>query len=588
MLAVILALVSACGGGGDENAKPAAVAGPTVPQDRGEPIPANAPGVFTYIATSDANNRDPQAMSWSHDIRRANSLFDPLVRLDYADMSIHPATAERWDISGDGLTYTFHLRGDARWSNGDPVTAGDYLYAWRRALMPDSKPQYGNLFAAIHGASDFTAFRTAQLKSIAGQGASPANDAYAEAVREFNRTVSIKAPDDRTLVVTLDRPVPYFLDLVAFATFFPNHAKSIDAASRIDSDTGMFSVDESYWQDPERLVSNGPYLLKAFGFRQHTHMLPNPYFYDRDSVENAGLREQVIQDPNTALAKYDAGEADALLDVPSAGMIARTLATSGRSDVHRQREAGTYFYNYNCRPTLPNGGANPLADPRVRRALSLALDRGLIADSTGVSPPVALSYIPPDAMPAYEPPTQEAATLDVEAARRLLADAGYPQGKGFPNLKLAYATDLGHEGPANLMIQMWRQNLNLPISADPINPNDYGKMLREGKFDIARASWFGDYPDPTTWLDKMRTGDGNNDCGWSNPEYDALLARARGETDPAQRLTTLRQAEAIIQREQPMAVLFQYVGLYVFDEARVKGLALNAWKRVRLENVKVK
>ena len=176
-------------------------------------------------------------------------------------------------------------------------------------------------------------------------------------------------------------------------------------------------------------------------------MLPNPHFYDADSVRNKGLREQVIEDENTALTKVEAGEADAFLDVPSAGNTARSLATSGRADVHLQTEAGTYFYNYNCRPTRPDGGENPLADTRVRRALSMAIDRKLIADSTGPNPPIARSYIPADAMPDYQPPLDEAVTLDVQGARRLLAEAGYSDGTWLPQPPPHLRRRQGARGP---------------------------------------------------------------------------------------------------------------------------------------------
>lgn len=560
------------------------------------------PAELTIISGSEHNGLDPQRMSWVHDIRIARCLYEPLVTLDFTDMSLQPAVAQRWEVSDDKLTYTFHLREDARWSNGDPVTADDFVYAWRRAMLPDMAANYTRLMWRIRGAKAFFDFRQEQIaryaRAQAGGGdaggetaaeAVSAEELYRRALEEFDRTVGLEAPDDRTLVVELESPTPYFLDLVAMATFMPVHAASVEKTRSINPVSGMVQRDPSYWSDPARLVTNGPYILTARAFRRGLHLEANPRYWNRAAMNNGSINELVITNPQTALQAYEAGRAQAWLDMPSASNLAADLVAQDRDDVAAQTMAGTYFYNFNCSPTLPGVGdrPNPLADARVRRALSMAINREKITHHvTRLDQPIARSFVPPGVLRDYDPPVEAGITFDPDQARRLLAQAGYPGGKGLTGLSILYNNGQGHEYVAQAIKAMWEQTLGVVVTLEGVETKAFSDRLKSRDYTIARASWFGDYPDPTTWLDKMQSRDNNNDPGWANDRYDALLARAAAEPDNAARMALLRDAEAILLRECPMALIYQYVSIYLIKPG-VDGLTPNAWARWELESAAV-
>jgi len=556
------------------------------------------PAEFTFISASEHNYLDPQRMSWSHDIRLANQLYEPLVSYDYGAGKVRPGVAERWDISDDGRVYTFHLRADARWSNGDPVTAHDFVYAWRRALLPDMAADYTQMLYVIEGGEAFFNWRGEQLKRYAairekaGGDSTPAaaEDAAAAvwsiAEQRFADTVGAVAVDDRTLVVTLRQPVPYFLELVAFATYFPVHRASVEDVTSLDPETGMVRTDPTYWS---KAVSNGPYVIGERRFKRYVHLDANPHYWGAADVGPKSIRELLIEDPFAAWQAYRSGKADAWLTVPGSGVIADRLQRAGGDAVHRMQMAGTYFYNFNCLPELDGGRPNPLADPRVRRAMSMAIDRtALVTQVTKMNQPVARSYVPPYAVTGYDPPVQTAVLFDPKAARALLAEAGYPGGRGLDGLSILYNTGHGHEDAAQAIQKMWEAHLGVKVGLEGVPGKAFSTRLKSQGYTIARASWFGDYPDPNTWLEKMTTKDNNNDCKWSNERFDARVAEAATMPPGPGRMAKLREAEAILNEEQPMALLYHYVNLYVWDPDRVQHMGLNSWGRFRFENVNLK
>lgn len=560
----------------------------------GEPLPQ---AELTFVSGSEHNDFDPQRMSWHHDIRVAHCLYDTLVSVDFSDFSVHPAVAERWETSPDGLTYTFHLRRDAKWSDGSPVTAQDFVYGWRRAMLPDLAADYTQLTWVIKGAKTFYDRRTAQLaeyvKIAERAGSSTMSDPdaaralYDLTLRDFADTVGLATPDDHTLIVTLEQPTPYFLELTAFPTFSPVHRASVEQTLAFDPASGSVVREPTYWSDPERLVTNGPYTLAVRAFRRGLHLKANPHYWNRAAMRNATVNELIISNPQTALQAYEDGQANIWFDPPSASSLAAELVAQGRNDVIRQPMAGTYFYNFNCLPKLHDGRDNPLANARVRRALAMAIDRDtLIRNVTRLGQPVAKTYIPIGALGNYDPPVERGVGFDVEEARRLLKEAGYEGGRGLTGLSILYNNGMGHEYLAQAVKAMWEANLGVVVTLEGVETKVLGQRLKSQDFTIARASWFGDYPDPTTWLQKMSTGDGNNDCRWSNAEFDALLARAATEADPARRLGYLREAEGILLDEQPMALIYQYVSLYLI-KPEVTGLRPNPWHRWVLEDAAV-
>lgn len=558
------------------------------------------PADFVFITDAPHNRRDPQKMSYMHDIRLTHNLFETLVNLDFSDMSIEPAGATSWDISDDGLTYTFHLRPEARWSNGDPVTAHDYLYAWRRAMTPDLATPYADLVFYIRGAKAFFDFRSVQLKAYAQNMAR--SDGAAEpamsdedrarliwdlALDHFNQHVGLRAPDDLTLVVELEHPTPYFLQLVAFATFMPVHAKSVEANTHFDPNTGQWEVANAYWHRRDQLITNGPYVLGDVKFRQHTDLLASPTYWNRAVMRNHSIRELIVESPNTALLLFERGQADFWPGAPG-GQFGETLIKQKRGDVHTVTMAGTYFYNYNCADKLPDGRDNPLKDVRVRRALSMAIDRqALTRFVTGLGEPPAYTFIPPGALPNYDPPVEAGVHFDPVAARKLLAEAGYPDPSQITGLSILFAPISIHEDVAQAIAHMWQEHLGVQVALDVMDPKAAAQKKLDRQFSISRSGWFGDYPDPNTWLEMRVTGAPNNLCNWSNARYDQLIHDSMNEMDPAKRTKMLREAETILIQEQPMALLFHYVFLNMYRSDQITGLDSNAWGRWRMENVKV-
>lgn len=542
---------------------------------------------LVFTTGDEHNTLDPQKISWVHDRRVADCLYEPLVRVDGTDGTVRPAVAERWEVSGDALTYTFHLRPEARWSNGDPVLAEHFVHAWRRALLPGTAADYTQLLFCIDGAEAFFAWRSAQLESaVTGAGHDERLRQWGQAEARFAETVGLKAPDGHTLVVRLARPTPYFLQLVGFVTFMPVHVPSLEAVTTIHPGTGMVQPDATYFADPQRLVTNGPYVLARRRFKRDLLLVANERYRDRALMRNRSILEKIVSDPQTALLDYEQGGSHWLPGLPTASSLAADLAARQRADVHLTPMAGVYFYNFNCQSTLADGTPNPLADRRVRQALSMAIDRrALVERVTRLNQPLARSFVPPGVVPGYQPAVDAAHGFDPVTARARLAEA---RATGLQGLSILYNTGAGHETIAQAIKRMWKEHLDIVVVLEAVEVRTFSERLKKGQYTICRASWFGDYRDPTTWLDKMRTANGNNDCAYESTAYDGLLDRAASERDAGRRFATLREAESLMLADAPMAMIFQYVNLDVFDPARVAGLAPNAWAVWELEKVSVR
>lgn len=592
LLACTLTLLTACDGGSN----PTSTTQPAPGSDTQAVVSADSETAdLIFVSPDDHNFLDPQRMSWLHDLRIAECLFEPLVKFRLPDMSLEPAAAEKWDISPDGLTYTFHLRPGAKWSNGDPVTAQDFIHAWRRAMIPDMAADYSQLFFHIKGAHAFFQWRQEQLGLLerarfAGKDALNAHIAamWPAAVEEFNKTVGISSPDARTLIVTLDHPTPFFLELTTFITFAPVHAASVEKATTTREGTGHIETDATYWSDPQRLITNGPYVLARRRFKRDLLLTQNPMYWNRDAMGNRSILELIISDQNASLLRYQQGRVDWLPEIPTASRMAADLVSQQRPDVSTSPWAGTYFYSFNCSATLQDGSPNPLRDARIRRALSLAIDRKTIVERvTRLNQPVAQTFVPPGALMGYESPLDAGADYNPNEARQLLTDAGYADGSKLTGLSILFNTGQGHENIAQQIKRNWEEVLGVSVTLEGQEGKAFSERLKKKQYTIARASWIGDYPDATTFLDKFVTGNGNNDAAWSNTTYDQLLRTAATQTDRAARLASLREAEAVLLREQPIAPIFHYITLQVFDPKKVQGIHPNIWNLRRLELVRV-
>ncbi len=547
-----------------------------------------------FVSAGAVNTLYPQGTSWLHDFRIIECLYEPLLKVRPDNMQLEFAAASDYTVSDDGLTYTFTIRPDARWSNGDPLLASDFVFAWQRNMLPDSAANYAGLTWCIKGAREFLDWRTDQLdqfnrkpSTTANAGVSPELHLWHLTERKFNETVGLESLDEHTLRITLEQPTPYFPELCAFATFMPVHEKSAIQALHINPDTAMVAVNSTYFNQPDKIVCNGPYTLADWQFKQKITLEKNPLYWNAENVRCDRIIQLTNNNPTGALLQYETGEVDWLPDIPTATQTAAELVRRNRPDVHTTPAAGTYFYRFNCRPRV-NNRPNPLANPKLRRALAMAIDRKSIVERvTRMNQPIAVTFIPPGCMPGYTPPVSSGCRYDPDQARILLKEAGYDTGGEITGLAILYNNEGGHEGPAQAIKNMWETELGIRVALEGIELNRFSQRLRNGDFTIARSSWFGDYRDPTTFLDMMRTGDGNNDSGYTNLGFDQLLDQAAVERNIEIRMQILQAAEALMLKDQPITPIYQYINLDLFKPDRIKNLHPNPWNYRRLEWIQI-
>ncbi len=575
---------------------------------------------LTFINSSEVNTLDPQRMSWMHDLRTARLLYEGLVKNNVLsdDFEITPGVAESWELSEDARTYTFHFRDDAKWTNGSPVTAHDFVYSWRRAMLPDLVSDYVAMFMNIQGAQAFYDWRQAQLDGFNDRAF--ANDtekreaAYAlwdETRARFDETVGLHAIDDRTLVVTLERPVPYFLELCAFTVFAPVYEPLVAQYERPDPATGRL-VRRPGWTKGGVLISNGPFELTRWRFKRDMRMEQNPHYWDRDSIAIRSVSIPSISDPNAGVLAYQTGSIDWISDVTSSyrgDMVAQKLAfldehkeqvaelkaqgydqfsitrqlpQDPRAHTHAVSSFGTYFYNFNCKPRLPDGRDNPFADARVRRAFAMCIDKPSIANQIRrLGEPSAHTLIPPGSIGGYTSPkglpnigdaANEAEKQAIIAqAKALLEEANFPQ--DFV-VELAFNKDAGHDLIGQAIAKSWQKSLGVQTKLSQKEIKIFREDLKNKQYMTARAGWFGDYGDPTTFLDINHSKDGNNDRAYDNPKFDKLLEDAGDELDPVKRMAMLSEAERILVEEDlPLVPIFHYATIYMFDAHKLTGLS---------------
>lgn len=563
---------------------------------------------FTFINRGDLSTLDPQRMSWQQELRIARLVYEGLVRNDVFDPNyrVVPAAAESWTLSPDRRTYTFHLRADARWSDGRPVTAADFVFSWRRAMLPDNASDYTTQFLLIRGARGFYDRRNQALKafradrSIADRPAQ-ARRLWEEAVADFDASVALRARDERTFEVELERPVPYFLELCALAVFYPVHPPLIERYERLNPSTGMMETDPA-WTKPPLLIGNGPFNLAGWRFKRDLRLEKSPTYWNAGALAIDSIEIPSITDPTAqAMAQRTGGvmwvsdvvarfngemvrakqdfyreHADEVTRWRAEGVdefeIARRLPPDPRNHIHPIPAFGTYFYNFNCAAKLPDGRENPFSDPRVRRAFALAIDKRAITEQIRrIGEPVAETLIPPGSIGGYRSPP--GLRGDAEAARTLLAEAGYPGGRGFITVEILYNADGGHDLIAQSVARDWQRELGVEVVLAQKELKVFREDLKGHNFIVSKGAWFGDYGDPVTFLDINRADDGNNDRGYSNPDYDALLDRARDEAEPAARLAVLAEAEGLMLKDACLVPLFQYANVYQFDPHQFTGLS---------------
>lgn len=473
---------------------------------------------------------DPHTISGVSEINIVRALFEGLLTYSAEHGGPAPGVASSWAVEEDGLLYRFRLREDARWSNGDRVEAKHFIYSWRRALDPRLGSPNASMLFPVSGARDYHQGR----------------------LRDFT-AVGFAEDGNGTLSIRLESPMPWFPEILLHPVWFPVHPPTLESME-------AFARRGSGWTQPETMVSNGPFRLTRWRANESVEVARNPHYHGAARVRLAGIRFLPVENRNTEEMAFLSGQIHVTYSFPS-GKLAHYERTRPHL-LRRQPYLGTEYY-------LLNTKAPPLDDPRVRRALSLALRRTPLAVHVlGSGQEPAFRFTPP-ALAGYgeavDPLPEE-----VEAARLLLAEAGFPAGRGFPALTLTFNTSDSNRRLAEAVQEMWRTQLGIRLILHNLETRSYFAARREGAFQILRASWIGDYQDPSTFLELWTSWSTHNFSGWADPEYDRLLEEARRTQEAGLRSALLAQAENLLLQTGPVVPLYHYVNVFLV-QPQVRG-----------------
>lgn len=480
---------------------------------------ADASRVLNLGNGAEPKDLDPHIVTGVPEHHILQNLFEPLVSKNPKTLEPVPGVAESWKISKDGTVYTFEIREDAKWSNGEPVTAQDFVYSWTRLLTPKTAAEYAYQGYYIKNGK---AFNLGKIKDASKLG--------------------IKALDAKTLQVTLEASTPFFLGLLYHHSLYPVHKKTVEAHG-------------NRWTRVKNIVSNGAFMLTNWEVNKRITLEPNPHYWDKDTVKLSQVNFLPVEKQDTEEKMFRAGELHVTQEVPLEKIPMWKNKDSGEYQEHPY--LGTYYYWVNVKKP-------PMDDKRVRQALALAIDRerlvkfvtrGGQVPATAFTPPGTGGYTPKKHLPSDG--------SKIEEAKKLLAAAGYPGGKGFPKVDLLYNTSDSHKKIAEAIQQMWKKNLGISVNLYNQEWKVYLDTLNQKNYQIARAGWIGDYNDPNTFLDMLVTGGGNNNSQWGSKKYDALIAQAAAETDLDKRKKVFAEAEAILMEALPVIPIYTYTRVYL-------------------------
>ena len=448
-------------------------------------------------------------------------IYEGLTRLE-ADGLPHEAAAEKIDISDDQKVYTFHLR-DAEWTNGDPVTAKDFEYAWKWALDPNNQSEYAYQLYFIKGA----------------EAANTAGGSIDD--------VGIVAKDDKTLEVTLENPTPFFLELTAFYTYLPINSKVAEANPNWANDAG------------ENYTSNGPFKMTEWAHSDKIKLAKNDTYWDADTVKLDTIEMIMINDPNTELSMFDNGELD-WAGAPTGALptdAMQALKDNGTLITHSI--AGIYNYKFNTT-------VKPFDNANIRKAFTLAINRQEIIDNVtqGEQLP-AMGIVPPSMFPENE--KGYFADNDVEKAKEYLQKVGLKDASELPAISLSYNTSEGHQKIAQAIQDMWKTNLGVEVTLENSEWAVFIDKMHSLDYQVGRMGWLGDYNDAINFLDMYRDADGgNNDTGWESQEFKDLLAKSATEGDHDARQQILKDAEKVFMEDMPVLPIYFYTQNWVQAE----------------------
>jgi oligopeptide transport system substrate-binding protein len=495
-------------------------------------------GILLYGNGAEPKSLDPHLVTGVPENHIISALMEGLISYHPTnDLEPEPGVAERWEHNADFTVWRFQLRANARWSNGEPVTAGDFVYSWQRILSPALGAEYASMLYVIRNAEDFHQGR----------------------IRDFGQ-VGVRALNPRTLEVTLAGPTPYFLNMLKHYSFFPVNPRVVERF-------GGMTNRQNRWSTAENYVGNGPFRITQWTTNQIIKVAKSPSYWDAARVRLNEIHFFPIENVRTEETAYQAGRLH-LTSTVSPDRIA-VFRRENPGELRTDPYLGLYFYRINV--TRP-----PFNDPRVREALNLAIDRRLIVERVAQGGQAAASGIVPPGIQSY--PSSEQVQFNLQRARQLLAEAGFPGGRGFPRKEILINTSEAHRKIAEAIQAMWRENLGIEVGIYNQEWKVYLDSQSALNFDLSRAGWIADYAYPMTFLEIFTTGNGNNDTGWSNAQYDSLIQQARvAQTEP-QRMQLMQQAERVILTELPVIPIYWYTRTYLKDP-RVQG-----WNPTLLDN----
>ncbi len=541
--ALVFGVLAGCGNGNEGSTNS------TAPQNS-ETANNESSGAFeiSMSIASEPQTIDPALNSAVDGAIMINHMFEGLMRWEDSgsetagsdgtcnDAKLGYGQAESYDkvVNEDGtVTYTFHLRDGIKWSDGKDVTAQDFVYSWQRLVTPATAADYSYMIDSVVNAN-----------AIMNGEMEPSE-------------LGVSAPDDKTFVVTITSDLPYFTEICAFPATFPVRQDVVS--------------NPEWTYTPETYISNGAYKMTVRETNSQIVMEPNEYYYNVDKLGPQKITFKLMDDNNAQLNGFNTGELDFIETVP-VDEVAGLLASGEMKVVDY---LGTYYVCYQTQKA-------PFDDWRVRKAFTLAVDRNyIVTEITQTGQVEAGAYVPAGVYDAagvegddfrtvggdYYDPTTDAYEANCEEARALLAEAGYPNGEGFPVVEYLYNTDDNHKAVAEALQNMWQTELGVTVT---LTNQEWGTFLqtrKDGDYSIARNGWIADYNDPMTFLDMWLTGGGNNDAQYSNPDYDAKIQEAKATSDVATRMQLMHEAEDILlEQDWVVNPLYFYTQSYMLAD----------------------
>ena len=482
-----------------------------------------------YALSAEPESIDPRMSTSLSAATVQAQLFEGLMTLNEQNRPV-AAAAEKWEVSPDGRKIVFTLKKGLKWSNGEPLTAHDFEYAWKTGLDPElASPNAYMLYCLKNG------------------------EAYATKKTDASQ-VGVKAKDDQTLEVELERPTAYFLSLTAFHAYYPIPRKIV-------------STNSKWANQAQTVIGNGPFRLAAWVKSSRMDLVKNEHYWDAVKVKSLKLELYLLDNSSTALSMFESGQLDMGDSIPPSEVP--RLVKNGKVTMHPF--LGTFYVSFHA-------GKPPFDNPKVRKAFSLAIDRAAITGQLlrGGQVP-ALAFVPPgisDALPGEDFRGKGGALLqdnDTATARKLISEAGFPEGRGFPAVTFLYNTSESNKVVAEALQEMWKKNLGIQVAVSNQEWKVYWDSLDKHNFQLARESWSGDYPDPLTFLDLFVSGGSNNSPDYSNTAYDKLILEAQNEMEADKRMKAFHAAEKILMDDAVIAPVFFQTNP-VMIRSQVKGV----------------